>query len=312
MHEPLHRASISRRHVGAALATVVAAAFFFSATPAGFAETSSAIELSSAPPPATVTLPRDRLVRDIAIETVSPGQEGLELSARLTEDGGVIQRPIRWTVTATGGEPVFTGEVPTADAVLPPGDYTVAIRYGAVNVSQQLTLVAGTRLIASFVLDAGGLRILPRLAGDAHPATAAHNLIYALSGEQSGTMIATSDIPGEVIRLPAGDYRIESRYDIGNADAITDVRVKAGIMSAVEIDHKAGLAHLAFVGAADTAVHWRIVAADGETLPAFDGLNVDAVLKPGSYTATADTGSESLTARFDIAAGQTRDIMLGN
>ena len=36
------------------------------------------------------------------------------------------------------------------------------------------------------------------------------------------------------------------------------------------------------------------------------------VLKPGAYTAKAQIGTELLTASFDIAAGQERDILLGN
>jgi hypothetical protein len=50
----------------------------------------------------------------------------------------------------------------------------------------------------------------------------------------------------------------------------------------------------------------------GEVLPAFDGLSANVVLKPGAYTAKARIGTELLTASFDIAAGQERDILLGN
>jgi hypothetical protein len=276
------------------------------------AEISGAVDLSAVPPAKTIAPAGNTLVHDVAIETVAAGQEGVELSARLTEDGGLIQRPIDWTVTSSSGDTVFSGQSPIADASLIPGDYSVNIRYGAVNVSQTITLVPGTRLIVSFVLDAGGLRVLPRIEGAAQPATPAKTLIYSLSGRHPGEIIATSELPGEVIRLPAGDYRVESRFAVGNADAVTDVHVKAGLMSAVEIDHKAGLAHLAFVGAPDVDVRWHIVDAAGVALPPFNGLNADAVLKPGAYAATAETGGETLTARFEIQVGESRDIILGN
>ena len=175
-----------------------------------------------------------------------------------------------------------------------------------------MALAAGTRLIVSFVLNAGGLRVLPRVEGDTQPATASKTMIYALSGQHPGEMIATSELPGEVIRLPAGDYRVESRFAVGNADAVTDVHVKAGLMSAVEINHKAGLARLAYAGSPGVQAHWHLTDAAGQALPAFDGLTADAVLKPGSYTAVVDTGGEQLSTKFDIAAGQTRDIILGN
>jgi hypothetical protein len=41
----------------------------------------------------------------VAIEVVKPGREGLELTARLTEDGDVISRDIAWTIRTAEGEP---------------------------------------------------------------------------------------------------------------------------------------------------------------------------------------------------------------
>ena len=252
------------------------------------------------------------VVHDIAIETVSRGREGLELSARLSSDGGLIERPVTWTVTSGTGELVYSGDIPIADFAAPPGDYAVGIDYGAVHISQAVTLAEGTRLIASFVLEAGGIRILPRIEGMGLPAAPSRSLIYALAGPHKGELVAISTEPGELLRVPAGPYRIESRFDAGNASAAADVKVKPGLMSAVEIDHAAGLAPLAFVGPPDAGVRWRIADAQGNALPPLEGLSADIVLKPGTYTATALVGGETLTARFGIASGETRDIILGN
>jgi hypothetical protein len=52
--------------------------------------------------------------------------------------------------------------------------------------------------------------------------------------------------------------------------------------------------------------------AGGTAVARSEGLNVQAVLRPGRYVAIADTGPEELTARFTISGGETRDIMLGN
>jgi hypothetical protein len=119
-------------------------------------------------------------------------------------------------------------------------------------------------------------------------------------------------MPGEILRVEAGDYRIESRFAAGNAVAVADVHVKPGVMSAVEIDHAAGLARLSYVGAPDTAVSWLVTDDKGEALPAIDGLSASVILKPGTYIAKAQIGDEFLTASFDISAGQERDILLGN
>jgi hypothetical protein len=230
----------------------------------------------------------------------------------LNEDGGLIERPVTWTISSISGEAIYAVEIPVAQVAVKPGGYLVDIKYGAVHLSQSVSVAVGTKLIASFVLDAGGIRILPRLQGLGLPAMPARNLVFALNGVRRGQLIATSQQPGEILRVPAGDYRIESRFDSGNARAVADVRVKPGFMSAVEIDHVAGLARLAFAGAPDARVLWRVADENGNALPPIFGLSADVVLKPGDYTAVAETGGETLIAKFAIAAGQSRDIVLGN
>ena len=88
--------------------------------------------------------------------------------------------------------------------------------------------------------------------------------------------------------------------------------VKAGIMSAVEIDHTAGLARLSFAGDPAADVLWRLVDDSGNTLPPIAGLSTEVVLTPGTYTAIAEIGGETLSANFAIGAGESRDIILGN
>ncbi len=248
----------------------------------------------------------------IAIQLVEPGSEGLELTARLSDDSNLIRRDISWSVANPEGEVLFSGDTPVAEPALPPGDYVVRARYGTVRLEQGVTLLTGNRLAVSFVLEMGGIRVLPRLAGAALPPAESQTLIYAASGKERGRLITTSRTPGEILRVAAGDYRIESRFVTGNASAVTAVKVRPGRMSAVEIDHQAGLARLAFVGAPEAHVSWQVFADDGEALPPVAGLSANFVLKPGSYRAEADLGAEKLEARFQILPGQQRDILLGN
>ena len=271
---------------------------------------SSAIELSSAPdiaPEGMEATPG----HDVAIAIVSPGHEGLKLSARLTDDGGLIEVPISWAIRNMDGDIVYAGRTPGAEVSVPPGDYAVDIRYDALKLSSTVTLLEGNRLMVSYVLNAGGLRILPRVKNVGLPAATPLSRIFALNNDERGKLVAVSDIPGEVIRIPEGDYRIESRFAAGNVDAVTDVHVTAGRMSAVEIDHKAGLARLAFAGAPATNVTWSVRNGNGLAVARAEGLNADVVLRPGTYTASAMAGGEVLTTTFDIASGQARDIILG-
>ena len=136
---------------------------------------------------------------------------------------------------------VYDKSTQLAAIAVPPGDYSVEALYGSASFSQNLTLLEANRLIVSFVLDVGGIRVLPRVQGLGLAPAQTQSLVYALSGPNRGKLITISKMPGEILRVKAGDYRIESRFAAGNAVAVADVHVKPGVMSAVEIDHAAGL-----------------------------------------------------------------------
>lgn len=311
MHDDSTRALQIRRQKSATSAALLTAVLFLTqfawtdalGAPKPLEESALAIE-----PPNF----QNRAAHDLAIEIVKPGNEGLELTARLSESGGLIERDIAWTLRDAQGTVVYNDTASLANIAVPPGDYTVETLYGSASFSQNLTLLEANRLIVSFVLDVGGIRVLPRVKGLGLAPAQAQSLVYALSGPSKGKLIIASRMPGEILRVKAGDYRIESRFAAGNAVAVADVHVKPGVMSAVEIDHAAGLARLSYVGAPDTKVSWLVTNEEGEALPAIDGLSASIVLKPGSYVAKAQIGNELLTASFDITAGQQRDILLGN
>lgn len=311
-HEHSTRVAHHRHQNSARTAAVLVAVLFSIGPAAHFAHPANVRSAELSGPATDVPFDGSNVAHEIAIEMVTPGNEGLKLSAKLVEDGGVIDRPISWKIATSEGEQIFSGDVPVADIRVPPGDYAVDIHYGAAHFARGLTLLEGNRLSVSFVLNVGGIRILPRVQGIGLPASPSHSRVYALSGLRKGELITQSEIPGEILRVPAGDYRVESRFDAGNAVAVADVKVKPGIMSAVEIDHAAGLARLAFVGAPSADVAWNVADDKGEALASFEGLSADIVLKPGTYTASASAGGEVLTAKFDIGAGESRDIILGN
>jgi hypothetical protein len=309
VHEYSTRAAHRRRQRSARNAAALAAVLLLAAAAPAPAASQAEVEVSRAP---DAFAPNTDIVHDVAIEIVAPGEEGLELSTRLTDEGGIIERPVSWSVRTAAGEKVFAGDIPVAHIAAGPGDYVVEAQYGTVRFARTVTLLQGNRLIVSFVLNIGGIRVLPRLQGLGLPQAPSHTLIYATSGKRKGELVATSDTPGEILRVAAGDYLIESRFAAGNAVAIAAIQVKPGLMSAVEIDHAAGLARLAFAGAADGAVTWSVADESGQALSQFDGDTAEIVLKPGTYTANATADGQTFTVTFEIAAGESRDIVLGN
>ena len=247
----------------------------------------------------------------LSLETVAPGREGLELTARLTGSGGTIERNVSWTIRTPEGVTIFSGETGLADVSAPPGDYVVEVSYGAAKLSRSISIPREQRVTVSFVLDAGGLRVQPRIDGDGVTARSRVR-VFALDGARRGSLIATAAVPGDILRLPAGRYRVESRVTAGNAGAVTDIDVKGGRVSWIDISMKAGVARLSFVGSPGAEVIWTVDDDEGNPVAFRSGLTADMVLRPGTYRAKAKVGPEELTATFKIASGQTRDIMLGN
>jgi hypothetical protein len=249
---------------------------------------------------------------EISISVVEPGKESISLVARLTTMSMNIARDMIWQVRNEAGEIVLTGTASELHSPIKPGDYVVEAQYGAVAIRENLKIIEGNSLAVNFVLNAGGLRVLPLLKGLASNEVDSKTFVYALSGTEKGKLIAHSKLPGELLKLPAGLYRVESRMGAANVTAVTDVRIRPGKMSAIEVTHQAGLARLNFVGSPEAQVSWDIRPIDGQKIATLDGLTHRLALKPGTYLAEAHVNGEILTAKFKVVAGEERDIMLGN
>jgi hypothetical protein len=259
----------------------------------------------------TGSLPADT-AHEVSITVAKPGDEQLSLSARLTTLSTNLAKDVTWAVRDANGELQFEETRTEASRKLLPGDYIVEAQYGAVAVRQVVTLVPGNSVAINFVLNAGGLRVLPRLKGIEAPDLVAHTRVYATSGLSQGQLIAHSQNPGELMKLPAGPYRIETRFGEGNAVAVADVKINPGKLSALEVSLHAGIARLSFVGAPDATVDWTIKPETGPAVAKFNGIEHHIALKPGTYVAEARVDGETLSASFTINEGEQRNILLGN
>jgi hypothetical protein len=249
---------------------------------------------------------------EVRIELTQPGSEGLSFNARLSENGGLINRPVSWRVKEFGGETLLTRDADFAELPAEPGDYLVEASYGAVKVVRKLTLLEGQRLGVTLVFNVGGLRILPRLKQIGLPAAHPFTSIYRSSGTDGGELVAITEQPGEILRLGAGAYRIESRFRPGNASAVTEVTVKPGRMSAVELDMSAGIARLNMTDAEDHDVIWFITDAKGNALPGIPGPAADVVLTPGRYKLRTQIDGVDQNSTFNITPGQVSAIIQAN
>ena len=274
--------SRGRFFTGAALNFVGASLLLSLATSSALAaqRTDADTIITGSLPAATANVPLE-----LRIEITRPGREGIRLAGRLSEDGGLITKPVTWKLVRTlgngtqGGEPVYTDARPVADIPLEPGNYRIEARYGSVSAVKPVVLAKGQHLGLTFVFNVGGLRTLSTLGREPLPqrVRAVHRA-YAVNGTSAGKLIATSEMQGGLMRLGAGTYRLESEIEPGNTVTHTEVTIKPGILTSLNLDHEAGIA---IVDAPD-GVPWSVDSQENNWHRSGIGAGV-LTLAPGRY-----------------------------
>ncbi len=292
------------------------AALFFVSLAAGFG--GAQLALSAAPGDGLLTgsveppaLLQQAAPCEIRTAAAPRGEERLYLAARLREGGGLIGRPVAWTVLAVDevsgrvGRKVHSSEQAQAQVALPAGQYEVRARYGYRLARQRITVEEGRSVSAVFILDVGGVRAISLLDG-LGPAIGVRveHRFYAASGRGRSRLVATSRGQGELLRLGKGDYRVESRFIPGNARAETSVRIKPGVLSSLEIRAHAALVR---VEAETGRKRWQLRDAGGAwKFSGSGGQNL--VLAPGEYVLAVEEAGKRSLRRFHVSAGESREL----
>ena len=246
------------------------------------------------------------------------GNESMSLSARLREDGGLINRNISWTVSkrdvlsAKLGTQVYSGKTPLAEMKLEPGHYHITVRYGYAELDRNVKILPGTNLSVVFVLNVGGIRTLSQVTGlaAADYALARHSII-ALFDNKPEKLIASSIQQGEIVRLPAGNYRIESRFPHGNTVATAHVTIKPGILTSLNIDHQAAFAKLLLRKNGETPVKWKISSLQTNWTTSGNIAQPKMILSPGRYVFSAKIDGQKFSRTVQLVPGKATVIILG-
>ena len=251
------------------------------------------------------------------------GQAGgaqVKLVALLTADGQQIDQGLVWRVylatadAAAKAKLVAESREPSPSLKLQPGDYTINAAFGRANLTRKIAVKQGATLTEQFVLNAGGLRVNPSVAGKPAPANAISYAIYSDDRDQfaNRTAVMTGARPSLVIRLNAGIYHVVSTYGDANAKVEADVTVEAGKLTEASIVHTAGRANFKLVtrtgGEALPDTHWTIHAADGEIVKESVGALPTHMLAPGDYTVTAKAAGRAFKRQFTLKDGDITSV----
>jgi hypothetical protein len=251
----------------------------------------------------------------------APGPGQVSLLAVLTQDGQSIEQGLTWRLfgdrPGPDGKPRLISTHREASPLLrlDPGDYIVNVAFGRAHLTRKITVSGERGLQERFVLNAGGLKLIPALAsGEAITDRTVTYDIYSDERDQAGQRIkvASGVRAGAIMRLNAGIYNVISTYGDANAVARADVTVEAGKLTEATLTHAAAKVTFKLVaqagGDAIADTQWIIATGLGETVKESVGALPTHILAPGIYVVSARNGGEVSQRQFMVQAGDNVQV----
>ncbi len=278
------------------------------------------------PPPAAVPSSLPPVLTQPSIAAVpptppggAPAQAVLALSARYGKDMPPVNGGLVWRIFADRPDDTGTFKMiredrnPTPNLVLPPGNYVVHVALGLVSAVRVVTLKAETDR-ESFVLPAGGLRIVGRVGTSTIPPNQISFAIYKGSQFEGGDRapIVPNAPAGDVVLLPEGTYYIISNYGDANSVVRSDIRVQASKLTDVVVTHRAAVITLKLVsdkgGEALANTAWSVITPGGDTIKESIGAFPKVVLSEGEYRAIAKNEGKVYERPFNVVNGVDGEV----
>jgi hypothetical protein len=251
--------------------------------------------------------------------SIPAGQVALHLSARFGRDqppvpGGLLWRVFPDRPDPTGVlRPVREDKSAAPMLLLPPGGYIVHVTMGHAHALKKVQLRAET-VREVFDIPAGGIRIEGKVGDARIPTGHIHFDIYKGSQFEPGDKhrLGQNVLTGEVMLVPEGTYHIVSHYGDGNAVVRSDIRVQAGRVTDVTVNHRAAVITLKLVtsdgGEALANTQWSVLTPGGDVIKESIGAFPRVVLAEGDYRVIARNEGRSFQHDFNVVPGVDREI----
>jgi hypothetical protein len=270
--------------------------------------------LAPAPPPVVSTPAPPQ-----AAPPAAPAQVALAVSARFGRDPPAINGGLLWRVYSDKADPGGNfrlmkedrGATPTF--MLPPGGYVVHVTFGLAGAVRRVQLRAEP-VREVFEIAAGGARFEGRVGDSKIPAGQITFDVYPGSQFEPGDKrrVAQDVATGDVVLLPEGAYYVVSNYGDGNAVVRSDIRVQAGKLIDVTVNHRAAVITLKLVGErggeALANTSWTVLTPGGDVIKEAVGAFPRVILAEGDYVVIARNDGKVYNRNFKVEPGFDREI----
>lgn len=243
----------------------------------------------------------------------------LQLSAQLTSETGVIENGLVWRIFSPDPDEhdklplIASSSGGSASFSLPEGSYLVHVAFGRAGATKRITMRNADRQ-ENIILDAGGLKLNAKFAdGKTVPDKYLRFSIYEGDEDQSERSLILPDIkPDTIIRLNSGRYHVISNYGNANATVRADIRVAAGKLTEVSVEHNAAEITIKLIrdqgGEALADTSWSILNASGDIVHENVGAYASLVLAAGDYVAIAKNKDRLYQREFTVTSGKNEDV----
>jgi hypothetical protein len=254
-----------------------------------------------------------------SIPMVPAGQVALVLSARFAKGAPAINGGLTWRVFSAKADRngdyrlVKEDKSPAPTLVLPAGAYVVHVGFGLATAVRPVTL-RGPTVHEVFDLPAGGLRLEGKVGDTRIPAGQISFDVFRGSQFEPGDRrpIAEHVMTGAVVVVPEGTYHIVSNYGDANSVVRSDIRVQAGKLTDITVNHRAAAITLKLVaekgGEAFANTAWSVLTPGGDVIKESIGAFPRVILAEGEYRAIARNEGKVFEREFTVVAGVDGDV----